>query len=70
MRIGDNSCPCKDCKNRHSHCHSECEYYSFWKSEMTKEKEQINKLREVDAMLDKVKKVGIERIKRNKRHGH
>ena len=27
-------CPCKDCQERHLHCHGDCEQYKKWKAEL------------------------------------
>ena len=32
--------PCKDCENRHPHCHGECELYKKYKEESETQKEE------------------------------
>lgn len=34
--------PCRECKDRHSGCHSKCKLYLEWKAKHDKEKELIN----------------------------
>lgn len=33
-------CPCKDCKERYSACHSHCNRYKEWRAELDKLKEE------------------------------
>lgn len=34
-----NSSPCKDCQDRHTACHDQCEKYLAWKEELNARKE-------------------------------
>ena len=63
-------CPCKNCDIRYIGCHSECAAYNFWRSETAKVNDYIKAQKEKEYILDKVKRCGIDRIKRSKRHGH
>lgn len=40
------NCPCFNCNERHTNCHSECEKYIEWKRERDIEKGQLKKSRE------------------------
>lgn len=62
----NDACPCKNCDTRYLHCHSECVAYNFWRSETAKANDYIRSQKEKENMLDRVKKRGIDRIK--KRH--
>ena len=33
--------PCKDCKSRHTHCHTVCEDYKNWKIEHEKYRQEV-----------------------------
>lgn len=37
--------PCKDCKERHINCHSECLEYKLWKIYEAEEKKRLKKLK-------------------------
>lgn len=62
----NDGCPCKNCDTRYLHCHSECVAYNFWRNETAKANDYIRSQKEKENMLDRVKKCGIDRIK--KRH--
>lgn len=40
-----NKSPCKDCPDRHLHCHSECDRYKTFAKEKRELNEAINKAR-------------------------
>lgn len=37
----NDGCPCKDCKNRYSECHSNCKKYAEWKVKTDKVKADL-----------------------------
>lgn len=43
--------PCKDCKTRHSGCHSECSNYLDWKKEYSDQKEKICKEKQKNNLI-------------------
>ena len=61
MRI---TAPCKDCPNRHPHCHGECEAYKTFKNEQVKDKEAY--YRDDSNMYDKYRQ---SKAKRRRKHG-
>ena len=45
--------PCKDCVDRHVSCHSHCEKYIAWRTEMDEHKELISKIKAEEGMANK-----------------
>lgn len=43
--------PCRNCENRHSTCHVECEYYKQYKVRREEKKERERQLAENDRFL-------------------
>ena len=37
-------CPCRDCTERNAECHSVCEKYKIWRTELDKKNEGVRKL--------------------------
>lgn len=44
-------CPCKECANRKSGCHSACEQYKGWRAEYDEQKQKIKDAREIDKIF-------------------
>lgn len=63
----NDGCPCKNCDTRYLHCHSECVAYNFWKSEIGQLHDRIMQQKEKEGMLNRVKKCGIDRIKKRRK---
>lgn len=45
--------PCKNCAERHPHCHGECEKYKQYKEEAVRDKEAYYRSREYDEYRNK-----------------
>lgn len=41
--MNDEPCPCKECTERTSYCHSKCRDYDIWKREHEKAREKKHK---------------------------
>lgn len=59
--------PCKDCKDRHSGCHSECEKYKTYKDESLQFSREIGKIHGVNRYFENQLKRYAERNRRKKR---
>lgn len=63
MKQSDLNAPCKDCADRHSGCHSECDRYKDYKSNRAAAKKWIKQQSEADS-------IGCERgIKMRRKSG-
>ena len=63
MKTSDLKAPCKDCKDRHDGCHSECEAYIKYSAA----RKAFNEWKRDLAKADSMEATRGERIKRNAR---
>jgi hypothetical protein len=45
-------CPCKNCNERHAHCHSECEKYIEYKNILNEDNEKYKKEKEISIFIN------------------
>ena len=51
--------PCKDCSERHPHCHEECEKYKQFQEDSAKNKEEYHK----SLIWDKYHEAQVKKLK-------
>lgn len=54
--------PCKDCSERHPHCHGECEKYKKFQEDSSKNKEEYHK----SLIWDKYHEAQVKKLKGRK----
>jgi len=58
--------PCKDCTKRHESCHSTCEDYKNWKTELDIQKRNVSRLRSLEQEKTQTAIAGVRRMTRKK----
>lgn len=59
--------PCKGCEERHPHCHSACERYQTYRSELEKSKAERHAKIDENAFMYDIKKPIVKRYDRRRR---
>jgi hypothetical protein len=59
--------PCKDCPDRHLHCHSECERYKTFKQECDELREKRNKIKQAEYTIDRIRYAKAYKIKQKQK---
>ena len=59
--------PCKDCTDRYENCHSKCDQYKAWRSELDAEREKMIEVKVKNADLVRRRNDAIRKVKRDHR---
>ena len=60
-------CPCRNCNDRHVSCHSDCDKYIEWRTQLNAVNEQVRRARGAFYMCEKVHNESVRRALKRKR---